>query len=222
MVDHAKSSATIIDAVIILLSIAFVFLFPHFGFLPIPFYYVIPVLIIVWLVLRRTKENFASLGFSMQGFEPKSIFLGAVAAVALFIFLNYAFFPLLKSILPLEPANLDDFKNLRHNMGWYIFLLAASFIVGGFYEELIFHGFIFTRLEKLFGSKAIWVCVIITNLIFGLYHFQLGTSGVLNAFLAGTAYHLFMIRFKRNLWYSIFFHTFFDWIGITFIYLGYW
>jgi membrane protease YdiL (CAAX protease family) len=207
----------------ILLAIAFVFLFPHFGLLPLPFSYIIPVLLVVWLYLKRTKENFSNLGFSFKRFEFKAVIVGAIAAILLFIFLNYVFFPLLNKIVLLKPANLDDFKNIRHNLSWYIFILIAGFIVGGFYEELVFHGFIFTRIEKIAAGKyALAFSFILTNLIFGLYHFQLGIAGMLNAFIAGCAYHALMIRFNRNLWYSIFFHTFFDAIALTYIYLGYW
>src|SRR5437762_12383916 len=76
-----------------ILAIAFVFLFPQFALLPLPFFYIIPVLLVVWLFLKRTKENFTNLGFSFKRFELRSIFIGAIAAVVLFLFLNYAFFP---------------------------------------------------------------------------------------------------------------------------------
>jgi membrane protease YdiL (CAAX protease family) len=95
--------------------------------------------------------------------------------------------------------------------------------VGGFYEELVFHGFIFTRLEKIIpGKYGLVMSFIGANLIFALYHFQLGPAGILNALIAGCAYHALMLRFNRNLWYSFFFHGFFDAIGLTYIYLGYW
>ena len=207
----------------IILAIAFVFLFPHFGFIPIPFLYIVPVLLVVWLFLKRTKEDFADIGFSFKRFEVRSIWIGAIAAVFLFGFLNYVLFPVLSKIIVLKPANLDDFKNIRHNLPSYIFILIAGFIVGGFYEELCFHGFIFSRIEKFIAGKySLFISFIVTNIIFALYHFQLGTSGMINAFIAGCAYHALMIRFNRNLWYSIFFHTFFDTIALTYIYLGYW
>ena len=222
--DHnmiRKTSFT--ETLFILLAIAFIFLFPHFGFIPIPFLYIIPVLLVVWLFLKGTKENFANLGFSFKRFEVRAIWIGAIAAVLLFVFLNYIFFPLLNKVILLKPASLEDFKNIRHYFPMYVFILIAGFIVGGFYEELVFHGFIFTRIEKITGGKyAFMLSFIISNLIFGLYHFQLGVSGMLNAFVAGCAYHALMIKFNRNLWYSIFFHTFFDVIGLTYIYLGYW
>ncbi|MGN6531635.1 MAG: CPBP family intramembrane glutamic endopeptidase [Ginsengibacter sp.] len=209
--------------IFILFAIAFVFLFPHFALLPVPFLYVVPVLLVVWLFLKRSKETLADIGFSFKRFEIKSIFIGAVSAIILFVFLQYVFFPLLSRVIDLHPANLEDFKNVRGHFLNYIFILTAGFIVGGFYEELVFHGFVFTRIEKIAEGKfAVPISFISTNLIFGFYHFQLGTAGILNAFLAGCAYQYLMIKFSRNLWYSIFFHAFFDAIGLTYIYLGIW
>jgi membrane protease YdiL (CAAX protease family) len=218
-----KQKLNFTGIVIDILAIAFVFLLPHYGFLPIPFYYIVPVLVFVWLFLKRTRENFASLGFSFKRFELKSVFVGIAAAAILFAFMQYIFFPLLNRVIVLKPANLDDFKNIRGNFYSYILILIAGFVVGGFYEELVFHGFIFTRLEKLPGAKfSLPVSFILTNLIFGAYHFQLGMSGMINALFCGIAYHALFLKFGRNLWYSIFAHAFFDAIGLTYIYLGYW
>lgn len=203
-------------------GIAFVFFLPHFGLFPISFFYIIPVLLGVWLLLRRTGENFADLGFSFKRIEIRSFFIGAAAAILLFVFLHYIFFPVLFRFNILEPSNLNDFKHIRHNTGAYIFILIAGFVVGGFYEELVFHGFIFTRLEKILPARfALFISFLVANLIFAVYHFQQGPAGVLNAFIAGCAYHALMLRFNRNLWYSFFFHGFFDAIALTYIYLGY-
>ncbi len=211
------------EIIFILFAIAFVFLFPHFGFLPVPFLYVLPVLLVVWLFLKRTGEKSSDIGFSFKRFEIKSIFIGAASGIVLFVFLQHIFFPLLSTVIDLHPANLEDFKNIRHHFLNFIFILIAGFIVGGFYEELVFHGFVFTRIEKIARGKfAVPLSFIFTNIIFGLYHFQLDIAGMLNAFLAGCAYQYLMIKFKRNLWYSIFFHAFFDAIGLTYIYLGIW
>jgi uncharacterized protein len=211
------------EIIFILLAIAFVFLFPHFGILPVPFLYVLPVLLVVWWFLKRNGENFTDIGFSFRRFEIKSVSIGAASAIVLFVFLQYVFFPLLSSVVVLHPANLEDFKNIRHHFLNFIFILIAGFIVGGVYEELVFHGFVFTRIERIVKGKfVVPISFIITNVIFGLYHFQLGMAGMLNAFLAGCAYQYLMIKFHRNLWYSIFFHAFFDAIGLTYIYLGIW
>ena len=206
-----------------LLAISIVVLFPHTGLIPIWFGYSIPILIFVWLWLKRTKENFTDIGFSFKRFELKSFFVAAVAAVFIFSFLNWVFFPLLEKLVNLEPANLADFTSIKGNTGFYIFMLLMSWLVGGFYEEIVFHGFIFTRIEKMItGKYALVISFLITNTIFAAYHLQLGTSGMINAFIAGSFYHALMLTYKRNLWYSIFCHAIFDTIAITFIYDGYW
>ena len=105
---------------------------------------------------------------------------------------------------------------------FYIFILAMGWIIGGFYEEIVFHGFIFTRLEKLFsGRYAMLISFLLSNIIFALYHLQLGPIGVINAFIAGICYHALMLYFKRNMWYAIFCHAIYDTIALTYIYAGY-
>ncbi|MGC4035600.1 MAG: type II CAAX endopeptidase family protein [Chitinophagaceae bacterium] len=206
-----------------LIGVLVIFFIPHFSFLPIPFFYAIPVLLITWLLLKVNGDNFSTIGFSFRRFKPDAILAGAIIAMLLFIFLNYFFFPALNKLIRLPQTNLNDFKSVRHNPGMYIFILFMGWLIGGFYEEIVFHGFIFRRIEQMSKRKSMMIISLITtNIIFGIYHFQLGWPGMINAFIAGIVYNLVMIKFKRNLWYSIFVHGFFDTIGLTYIYLGYW
>jgi len=185
-------------------AIAIVFIIPHSGIIPLPFAY-------------------CSLGFNLKHFEIKAVIVGTIAGVFLFAFINYVFFPLLEKIVKLPAADLGGFNKVRHNTPFYIFILAMGWIVGGFYEEIVFHGFIFTRLEKIIpGKKAVIISFWVSNIIFALYHLQLGTEGVINAFIAGVGYHALMLYYKRNIWYAIFCHAVFDTIALTYIYLGYW
>jgi uncharacterized protein len=206
-----------------LFAIAFVIVIPQSGIIPFPFAYSIPVLVFIWLFLKLYKEDFTALGFSFKRFEIKSVLVGTFAAIVLFAFINYAFFPLLQKIIALPPDELGGFNKVRHNAPFYIFILAMGWIVGGFYEEVVFHGFIFTRLEKIIGGRhpttiSFWLC----NIIFALYHLQLGIGGVINAFIAGIGYHALILHHKRNMWYGVFCHAAFDTIAITYIYLGNW
>lgn len=210
------------EILLALFAIAFVVLIPHSGVIPIPFGYSIPVLIFIWLFLKRSKENFSSIGFSFNRFEVKSVLIGTVTAILLFSFLNWVFFPLLEKIIQLAPANLGDIAKVKGNPGFYIFILAMGWVIGGFYEEIVFHGFIFTRLEKLIpGKYTLVIAFLLCNVIFALYHLQLGSQGVINAFVAGCVYHALMLRYKRNMWYAIICHAVFDSIALTFIYAGY-
>jgi len=205
-----------------LLAIVLVTCFPHTGLIPIPFGYCVPVLLFIWFFLKYYKEDFKSVGFSLKQFSIKSMLIGALAAMALFSFLNWVFFPLLDKLVELPADNLGDIASVRNNIPFYLFLVAMGWIVGGFYEELVFHGFIFTRLEKMLPVKiAVPASFLATNLIFAAYHIQLGAGGMINAFVAGTVYHALMLYHKRNMWYAIFCHAVFDTIALTYLYAGY-
>lgn len=212
----------IINNVISIAVILFAFFFPHTGLIPFPFGYCIIVLLLIWLALKRTHERFADTGFSIKKISLKAVITGCIAGVLLFVFMQYMFFPLLSKLVYMPKANLHDFDNIRHNLPNYLFILAMGWVVGGIYEEIVFHGYMYSRFRKLFSGRfALPTAFIFTNIIFGLYHFQLGTSGMLNALVAGCVYNALMLRYK-NIWYAVFCHAVFDTIGLTFIFLGYW
>ena len=201
--------------------IAFCFFFPHHG----GGILVYPIIVsaVVFLYLKYvTKENLSYIFFSFRRFKFASILIGLAGAIILSAFLRFAWDPLVNIILPGEKVNLSDFAHIKGNLPNYIFILLIAFIVGGFYEEIIFHGFIFTRIEKIFpGKYSTAIAFGFTTIIFGAYHYQLGIKGMLVATIAGAVYHLLILKFNRNLWYGTFIHTFFDFIGLTMIYLGY-
>jgi membrane protease YdiL (CAAX protease family) len=204
-----------------ILTIAFCFFIPHYANLTI-FIYPIVVLVVVWLYLKYiSKEPFSDIFFSFKRFQVKAIWIGIVAAILLSLFFRFAWDPLINIIFPSGKIDLSDFANIRNSPVNYVIFLIIALLVGGFYEEIIFHGFIFTRLEKIFKGKwATPVAFIFTTIIFGLYHFQQGIKGILLTAIAGAIYHALILKFNRNLWYGVFVHAFFDFIGLTLIYLG--
>ena len=210
-----------IQNVISLLVMAFGILFMHAGGFPMIISPAI-VLVVIWLFLKFiTKEKFSSLLFSFKRFELKAVWVGAVAAIILAAFFQFLWGPLMEKILPNEKIDLSAFDSIRGNIYNYIFILLVALLLGGFFEEIFFHGFIFTRFEKMFrGKYTLVISVILSNIIFGLYHYKMGIKEIFLATIAGFAYHFLILKFNRNLWYGLFFHTFFDFIGLTQIYLG--
>ena len=204
-----------------ILTIALCFFIPHYANLSI-FLYPIVVFIVVWLYLKYiSKENFSDIFFSFKRFQVKAIWIGIIAAILLSLFFRYAWDPFINNIIPSGKIDLSDFASIRNNPVNYAIILLLALLVGGFYEEIIFHGFIFTRVEKIFKGKwATIIAFILTTIIFGLYHFQQGLKGILLTAVAGAVYHVLILKFNRNLWYGIFVHAFFDFIGLTLIYLG--
>lgn len=200
--------------------IAFGILLMHFGGLPM---FISPaiILVVIWLFLNFiTKEKFSDLLFSFKRFEFKAVWVGAIAAIILAAFFQFLWGPVMDKILPNEKIDLTAFDSIRGNVYNYIFLLLMALLLGGFFEEVFFHGFIFTRFEKLLpGKYSVIISVIVSNIIFGFYHYQMGIIQIFLATIAGLAYHFLILKYNRNLWYGLFFHTFFDFIGLTQIYL---
>lgn len=205
-----------------ILVIAFAIGLMHSGIFPVLVAPAILLLVIGLFLKFISKEGFADLMFSFDRFSFKPVWVGAAAAVALALFFQFLWNPLMDKILPGEKIDLYAFSFIRDSAYNYAFLLLIALLLGGFFEEILFHGFLYTRLEKIFsGNYALVTNVLLTNIIFGLYHYHLGIKEVLLATLAGLAYHYVLLKFNRNLWYGIFFHAFFDFIGLTQIYLGY-
>jgi len=136
--------------------------------------------------------------------------------------MQFIFFPVLEYFVVFEDTDVDLYNFIRENKWNYLFIIIMGWLVGGLYEEIVFHGFIFSRLEKMVpGKYATVIGFLGTSIIFGAYHFQLGTAGLINAFIVGAAYHALALYFKRNLWYSIICHGVYDTIVITLIYMNY-
>ena len=136
--------------------------------------------------------------------------------------MQLVFFPILEHFVTFKEIDVGLYDFLRENQGQYIFILIMGWLIGGIYEEIVFHGFIFLSLEKIFkGKHATQISFIITASLFGIYHIQLGIDGLINAFIVGTIYLALFLYFKRNLWYSIFCHGIYNTIVVTMIYYGY-
>ena len=209
------------NILISLIAISLVVILPHTGIIP-NFGYSIPILLFIWLYLKYFGEKFSDIGFSFKRFKPKSILVGSLAAGLIFCFMQFIFFPVLEYFVVFEDTDVELYNFIRENKWNYVFILVMGWVVGGFYEEIVFHGFIFSRLEKtITGKYSVLFSFLGTSIIFGAYHIQLGPAGVINAFLAGAAYQALALYFKRNLWYSIICHGVYDTIVITLIYMNY-
>jgi len=209
------------EVLISILLMSIIVIFPHTGLIP-NFGYSLVILFIVWIYLKLNKKSFNDIGFNFKRFKPKSILTGVLVAALTICFMQLVFFPILEYFVILEDTDIGLYDFIRSNKWQYLFIVIMGWLVGGFYEEIVFHGFIYTQLEKLIpGKSSTRLSFIITAILFGAYHFQLGWGGLINAFLVGAVYLWLFQYFKRNLWYSIICHGTYNTIVITMIYLGY-
>ena len=182
------------------LAILVVVALPHLGLTP-NFSYCLPILLLVWLVLRSAGERFSDVGFRLRSCSGRATLTGCLAAVATLGAMQLLVFPVLESFVELESKDIGVSDFARASMAQYVFIVVMSWLVGGFYEEIVFHGFIFTRVEKMTpGKNATAWSFVVTCTLFGAYHLQMGAAGAFNALLVGAVYQGLYLYFGRNLW----------------------
>lgn len=122
-----------------------------------------------------------------------------------------------------DPRYSRRFADLPGNTGMFLTWLALSWLVGGFVEEMLFRGMLFSRFERLLAGfpHAVPIAVVLQSILFGQQHFYyqgwsgaLATGGI--ALLSG----LFYILLKRSLWPLILSHGAANSIGMALIYAG--
>lgn len=203
-----------------LLVITLAVVLPHA--LPLPFnLYSVVIIALVYVQLKFEGSSFANVGFSWKRFEWKVIPIGVAAAVLLVSFSQLLLFPLLDTFISFPETEVEMYNKLDGNVGFYAIMLTMGWLIGGVYEEIVFHGYIYVQLKKVLPGKSnALISFALTSVLFGAYHLQLGYADTLNAFLVGMGYHLLALRFKGNLWYSIIGHGTYNTIVITLLYLG--
>ncbi len=100
--------------------------------------------------------------------------------------------------------------------------LLAVFIVSSFGEEVIYRGFLITRISEMGGNGKNWlkVAVLISAIIFGLVHFEWGLTGIVQTGFMGLALGISFILVKRNLLALVLAHAYLDAILMIQMYLG--
>ena len=121
--------------------------------------------------------------------------------------MQLAFNPTIEYILSLKYNDSGLIDTIRENPFNLVLMMVMGFLIGCVYEEFVFHGFIFTKLEKIFDSRyGTTISFVITSVLFGSYHIQLGSFGVLNTFIIEMVYLGLFVYFKQYLWYSVLTH----------------
>lgn len=196
-------------------TVLFLVLFPHF--VPLPFYsYAIICFFVLIVALKPSGRNLPDIGLRKRGVTLKTIAVGILSALFWVAFMRWVFAPLISFFFTVPDYTEYDF--IRNNISNLILTIVAAWVVGGFYEEVVFRGFIHSAFKKYSGS--FWLSAFFTSVLFGLYHWQQGIFGVAAATLGGFYWSLVFKYSKENLWSTVLSHAIFDTITLTLIYLG--
>ncbi|WP_346239001.1 CPBP family intramembrane glutamic endopeptidase [Niabella insulamsoli] len=197
-------------------AIAFLIAFPHF--VPLPFYsYAIVCFLVIWFLLRNDGKTFRSIGLSKNALTAKAVLIGMASALLWIGFMQFIYIPVIKHLFVVPDYTEYDF--IKGNILNLLMIITAAWLIGGFYEEVVFRGYIQNILRKRFfkGAPVLW-SVIATSILFGLYHSQQDVFGIAAAALGGLFWGILYTKFDNNLWIPIISHAIFDTITLLLIY----
>ena len=199
--------------------IALLVLFPHF--VPLPFYsYTVICLAVIIFYLRTKERTLRDLGLKRKGLTAHVLVVGILSALFWVAFNKWVYHPIITHFFVVGPYT--EYNFIRSKWSNLVITLAAAWVIGGFYEEIAFRGFIQTTIRDWFSESknSFWLAALLTSTLFGLYHWQQGIFGVIPSFLGGLLWTFLLWRYKGNLWYPIISHAIYDTIALTMIYFG--
>jgi membrane protease YdiL (CAAX protease family) len=170
----------------------------------------------VWAIVRTTRGTAAGVGLGSRALGIDLLFgiLAVIAAFAVF----YAVSGVIYLVYPAGFASLESnpqrIKELVPRMHPAAFLALSLWV--GFYEELVFRGFLLTRLRRALGHW--WAAILVSSALFASLH--VSTQQPITAVpLLGVAvvWAVFTVR-RRSLVPGIVAHALFDFIQFVGLY----
>ncbi len=187
---------------------------------PMPFRSIALAMTIIVLVSAH-GDGLASLGIA----RPRRIWLVGLIVVlfiALKLFVQQPVVDWIRTLWAVPPSDTSFFDHIYGNFGAYIGWLVIAWTAGGFAEEIIFRGYLMTRVADLAGNTMLaWIFAILFQAaIFGLGHWYQGPGGMIGVGVGAVLSGLIFMLANRNLWALIITHGLWDSLGITLIYFN--
>jgi len=172
------------------------------------------------LLLRRRGESWAALGLR----KPRRWSVAMVQAVVIAVVVLSVMLGLQLMLEGIFKTPDDSFlDDVRGNVWLYLYFVGVvSWLAQGLGEELLFRGFIMTRLAQMFRlNRAAWgAAVLIQGVLFGLMHGYQGVAGMISAAGAGIVFGIGYLMTGRNLLPCVIAHALCGMVLISMVYFG--
>jgi len=174
--------------------------------------------LVAWFVLQWRGEPWTTLGLKKPASWPRAIAF-AIALYAVDFAVSSWVVPWIAAIVhPLQRPSFLGY--IRGNVTGLVTWVSIGWLVGGFFEECLFRGFLLDRFEKMLGggTVAIAAAIVAQSMLFGSLHLYAGTFAFIYASLFALTHGIFYVLGGRNLWPLIVVHGVWDTVGTWGVY----
>jgi membrane protease YdiL (CAAX protease family) len=195
-------------------SLLVILAFPPVGVL-IAFFAVLVCL----LTGRDRAGKFRSAGFRAPADWRRTVMVCIVLGAAIELSFQAVATPLIEMATGAK-TDLSAYEGMRGDFPNYLAVLAFGWIAGGFVEEILFRGFLLTRISALLGDgmPGDAVAIAVTSVTFGFSHLYQGWSGVISTGLIAVLLGIIYVASHRNLWFAMLTHGFINTTALTLMY----
>ena len=183
---------------------------------------------VVWYGIKLRGETLLSIGLSFQLVNSSKVGWTILKSLPILIFAACGF--ILGSIImanivgiPEGSADMTKYNYLQDNLPMLIVSLAGAYFASSFGEEVVYRGFLITRLQNIFGGDgrgAVVMAIILSSVIFGFAHFEWGAMGIGQTTFMGAAFGISYLLTKRILWPLVLAHAYMDTILFIQLYMA--
>ena len=170
--------------------------------------------------LSRIGVPMKRLGFG-AAFEPVKFFVLAAIGVGLIQLFGVALDPLWERVLG-ETRNLDRFSDVAGSPTALLQLLALSWTVAAFGEELAFRIVLMRGIAYALGDSrtAFAIALIAQAILFGAIHAYQGPAGIIGSGINGLVFGGLTLAARGSIWPAALAHGSSNTIGILTLYLA--
>lgn len=180
----------------------------------------------IWVGLRLRGQTWEHLGLRWRPVDRRGVARMVLQSLGVFLLALVGFMVGSMVMINLSGSELaggdmSGYRYLQGNLPMLLLALAGVYVVSSFGEEVIYRGFLMTRIAEMGGgSKTAWsVAVIVSAVVFGLIHFGWGLFGIVQTAFMGLALAISFLLVKRNLWVLVLAHAYLDTILLVQLYL---
>jgi membrane protease YdiL (CAAX protease family) len=174
-----------------------------------------------WASLRLRGLAWRDVGLSKPVSWSRTLWLGLLAGLTMEALELLVTQPLLVRWTGKYP-DLSLLAQSRGNLELLLLLVAGSWTLAAFGEELVWRGYLLNRTCDLLGlhGAGLGSSLAIVSVAFGLAHGDQGATGVIENTIDGALLGLLYLASGRNLWLPILAHGVTDTVDSLLLYLG--